>query len=1036
MKRFFALMSLVLGAIAFTGCNSSNIEQNPAKKGTFSFTVSQDAMTRATVEKYNVVWETGDEIAFGVPEHGTTDTIAKAFKAQYQGNNKFTIDTTLDDAKSYDFYALYPWQGANWGANFNLASKLKDPNRYSAYINVGGKAFTQREQSVDSAMKRAPMYGYNTAGTSASDVNITLHHLAAMLEFNVQNATTSPVTFQNFKMSVPDGPKFCGTYYVSLEGRPSPSGDTYVYNESTITLVNATEVAAGSSYTFYMPVIGGTEFAAGTAIEFEITTSDGAKCNVTKHVTSAVTFAAGTWSTQTLAYTGPNATYNTLAEVLNACSSLVNTGSNTGISPDSYDVVNAVVVAQNGKNVIVGDGTAYMLVYTPMTVSNGDVISLSGNIQNYYGILEWATPTITKTGTAEVTFPTPVTYTDDLFNAYKSAPSVQYVKVSGACTIDGKKIDIAGSSVQKYYTYTNTGVSFDGLNGKDVVSEGFLFGYNNSSSKASFIATTVAEDSSTPSLTLDPETLSFTANQYGSSASTAVTATVVNTTIESVSSDASWCVAERVGDVIYVTPVEQNTTGATRTATVTVTTAAGISKTITVTQASATGATIAAIYQAGPGTYSLTGVTVYAVNSNNNGPQNVIIGDATGFMLVYQPTFTGADNLTAGQIVDINGPVTKYEGNNAIVYEFCKTETTPLQMTVTGTASSFAYPTPVTLTHAQYAALIDKTKVLPIQYIAVTGVNSSAGVTTADGDVYNTTNCENVSFTGLTDKKVNLTGFTFGVTQSTTAPKVKVLVTSVEVDATAPSLTVSPTSLSFAAEDAGSSAAKEITCTVENTTLTTAVASESWLTANVNGTTVSVYPSANTSTSARTATVTINTAAGLSKTVNVSQSGASSGDGLTVTYSFTAASDYPSGFPTANGTTTSSATEFTFNGANLLTLFAPNGYYMINYSGVYSLFFGKSSSTFSNSAYIEIPGKSGYTITKIVVTNGAGCAVNVTVNVFDASGNAKSTAVNTVKGGIMEFNISGAAANTAYRISSLANGKNFQFDKIVVTYSK
>ena len=170
--------------------------------------------------------------------------------------------------------------------------------------------------------------------------------------------------------------------------------------------------------------------------------------------------------------------------------------------------------------------------------------------------------------------------------------------------------------------------------------------------------------------------------------------------------------------------------------------------------------------------------------------------------------------------------------------------------------------------------------------------------------------------------------------------------------------------------------------------------------------------------------------------MNVSQSGASSGDGLTVTYSFTAASDYPSGFPTKTGTAATTATTFTFNGSNQLSLYAPNAYYMIANSGVYSLFFGKSSSTFSSSAYLEIPGKSGYTITKITITNGSNCAADVAVNIFDASGNAKSTAVNTQKSSIMEFNVSGAAANTAYRISSLTKGKNFQFDKIVVTYSK
>lgn len=1021
MKKFFALMSLVLGAIAFTGCTNSNIEESPVKEGNFSFTVTMDAMTRATVEKNNVVFTPGDKVAFGAAEHATNDTVTKAMIAEYSANDgKFYCDTVLDETKSFDFYALWPYQAGSKGASFNLPAKLKNPNQYSTYVYVGKNAFGQIAQNVDSATQYAPMIGVSTVGSPAAGASVNLHHLASMLEFEVKNATSAPVKFSSLKMTVGNGTKFCGTYYVDMTtGALSPSGDNYVYDNCTVSIEgNSDEVAAGSTWKFFMPVAPVT-LAAGTEITFDITASDGTLCRVVKHIpaTASVTFEAGKWNTQSLDYTGASTiTYDTIADILS--------GEN-----GSYEVHGALIYAKSGKNFIIGDNTGFMLMYSSNTLNVGDVIDVNGNVVVYNGVKEFSNPTTTSTGTATVYYPTPVAFN---YSSYISSPFVGYIDASGVLSAKNLTKDS-----ENYYIYVNTGVDTTGLTGKDVVCQGFAFGYHQTNKTVSYIITSISEDSSIPSLTLDHETIHFDADDWGASGSTkTVHATVLNTELTDLTYDATWCLAERSGNTLYITALEQNTTGSTRTATVTVNTEAGISKTITVTQASATGATIAAIYQAGPGTYSLTGVTVYAVNSNANGPQNVIIGDATGFMLVYQPTFTGADNLTAGQIVDINGPVTKYEGNNAIVYEFCKTETTPLQMTVTGTASSFAYPTPVTLTHAQYAALIDKTKVLPIQYIAVTGVNSSAGVTTADDDVYNTANCENVNFEGMDDKKVNLTGFTFGVTQSTTTPKVKVLVTSVEVDATAPSLTVSPTSLSFDATDAGSSKAKEITCTVENTTLTTAVASESWLTATVNGTTVSVYPSANTSTSARTATVTINTAAGLSKTVNVSQSGASSGDGLTVTYSFTAASDYPSGFPTKTGTAATTATTFTFNGSNQLSLYAPNAYYMIANSGVYSLFFGKSSSTFSSSAYLEIPGKSGYTITKITITNGSNCAADVAVNIFDASGNAKSTAVNTQKSSIMEFNVSGAAANTAYRISSLTKGKNFQFDKIVVTYSK
>ena len=858
-------MSLVLGAIAFTGCNSSNIEESPVKEGNFCFTVNMDAMTRATVEMNNVVFKAGDKVAFGAAEHATTDTVTKAMIAEYNtSDGMFYCDTVLDGTKSFDFYALWPYQAGPKGASFNLPSKLKNPNQYSTYVYVGKNAFGQVAQNIDSAMQYAPMIGVNTVGSPAAGASVNLHHLASMLEFSVKNATSAPVKFSSLKMTVGDGTKFCGTYYVDMTtGALSPSNASYVYDNCTVSIEgNSDDVAAGSIWKFYMPIAPVT-LAAGTEITFDITASDGTLCRVVKHIPSSgsVTFEAGKWNTQNLDYTGASTIdTQTLAEVIAANASLASGAEST----TTFDVVNATVCAQNGANVIVNDGTAYFLVYKKNadTVTNGDVISISGKIKNYYGILEFNQPEITKTGTAEVVLGNPVTYTDELFNSYASAPSTQYVKVSGACTIDGKKIDIAGSTVQLYYTYANTNVSFEGYNGKDVVCEGFLYGYNSTSHKASFLATSVAEDSTAPSLTLSTETLHFNADDYGATSSKPVTTTVVNTTLTDPISDASWCVAQRVGNTIYVTAVEQNTTGATRTATVTVTTAAGISKTITVTQAPAavTGTTIADVLAGGEGkTVTIEGVTVYALSG-----QNFIIGDASGFMLFFDKE--KAFGLALGDIATVSGTTKTYNGILEIEGS---------SATKTGAVTSLAYPTPVTFSQSDFTAYATNVNV---QYVSTYGTYSNRYIHAIEGEYYTSNNNGQSFFAN--EKTYNCTGFTFGY--STSHSSISLLVTSAEIDATAPFLSVTPTSLTFTADENGSTVAKEISCTVENTTLSSAVASESWLTAEIsvtNAGVVTVYPtSANTSTSARTATVTINTAAGLSKTVTVTQQGKSSGN--------------------------------------------------------------------------------------------------------------------------------------------------------------
>ena len=160
--------------------------------------------------------------------------------------------------------------------------------------------------------------------------------------------------------------------------------------------------------------------------------------------------------------------------------------------------------------------------------------------------------------------------------------------------------------------------------------------------------------------------------------------------------------------------------------------------------------------------------------------------------------------------------------------------------------------------------------------------------------------------------------------------------------------------------------------------------------------------------------------------------------GEDVTYDFNSSMDnYPSGFPTATGTAATTAQTFTIDGKTIKIL-APTAYYVINSNTDASraLFFGKTSSS-SIAAYLEFPARSGYKITKIVATTSGGIGGSIAVNVFNASGSAMSTAINTVTQTSKElsFTLSNPAENTAYRLSSKTNGKNLQFYSVVVTYT-
>lgn len=152
-----------------------------------------------------------------------------------------------------------------------------------------------------------------------------------------------------------------------------------------------------------------------------------------------------------------------------------------------------------------------------------------------------------------------------------------------------------------------------------------------------------------------------------------------------------------------------------------------------------------------------------------------------------------------------------------------------------------------------------------------------------------------------------------------------------------------------------------------------------------------------------------------------------------VSYDFTVADNYPSGFPTATGTS-GNRVSATFGEASLV-INAPNAYYMITSGSDKALFFGKSTTSISDGAYLEFPAVAGYKLTKVVYTVGANAAANFNVNVFATDGTKMGTDTNVVKGAALTFEFDGAV-NTAYRFGSLTNGKNFQVSSITLTYTE
>ena len=257
--------------------------------------------------------------------------------------------------------------------------------------------------------------------------------------------------------------------------------------------------------------------------------------------------------------------------------------------------------------------------------------------------------------------------------------------------------------------------------------------------------------------------------------------------------------------------------------------------------------------------YEVDGVTVMAAQG-----RNYIIADATGMMLLYAPSGT---TLTIGKQYKVSGDVKLYNGVHEYTGSLTITEST-------GTAPAAGTPEQMTV-----SSLTAYTSAPVTKYAVVTATAQASGYLCSDGtntiNVYDATG----TWANFYNKTVKVTGYLIGFKSS--GSQINMIATAVE-DASnpnAPTLSVSPETLSWGANEYGASNAKTITVTlnsgVDLDNYFVNGSDEAWELSNEDNI-ITVYPkTANTSSSARSFTFEVIHAddEAVSKSITVSQAG-------------------------------------------------------------------------------------------------------------------------------------------------------------------
>lgn len=257
MKKLSLFLGMALAAsLSLTNC-TEKIEGliAPATPAGIPFEISADISTKTTNNELATQWAEGDAINLFHAEAGT---------AGYVSDNDFTLDATregvftgnltseLDASKSYDWYAIYP---------YNQALETPANNATTAkYFYVGGRSDTPAVQNGNNLTSHlveryAPLWGKVANVPSNDKPSMTMQHLASVVAVKVTNTTEEPLTVNSVAFTSTE--PIVGQFYIDVTGTAVEYTTAKgLFNSSTasLTVNGATPLANGESAVYYIPI--------------------------------------------------------------------------------------------------------------------------------------------------------------------------------------------------------------------------------------------------------------------------------------------------------------------------------------------------------------------------------------------------------------------------------------------------------------------------------------------------------------------------------------------------------------------------------------------------------------------------------------------------------------------------------------------------------------------------------------------------------------------------------------------------------------
>lgn len=303
MKNTFVSLGIALAATLFlTDCTKQIENLSESESEGIPFEVST-VLTRTANDGMSTTWAKNDAISLFHAEAGTT---------VYSNDGKFTVDEgltgtfsgtlaeALDNSKSYDWYAVYPYN-----------SNLKNPKSKNAALSsnagltiIGAAADkTQNQDGNDSKAHlcddACPLYGTVTNVAASDTPGFEMKNLASVICIEVTNTLDESLTVNTVKFTSSED--IVGKFYIDFTGSDGPVFTSQTASSTaSLNVTGGAEIAKDASAKFYLAIKPHTA-ASGSTLKLSV---NGSEKTVT--LSKDVTFNAG--KIKTLKYSYATAT--------------------------------------------------------------------------------------------------------------------------------------------------------------------------------------------------------------------------------------------------------------------------------------------------------------------------------------------------------------------------------------------------------------------------------------------------------------------------------------------------------------------------------------------------------------------------------------------------------------------------------------------------------------------------------------------------------------------------------------------------------